>query len=180
MGYHTPDSLLDPHVGQPTLAREGGSLLARDVNALGMTHTGASHVTVIGHSYGSTTVADAAAGSGMHANNVVLVGSLGTDLAKSAADFHLLQGGHVYVGSASSDPITHLGGVQEHVPGTGVTVGLGNDPAVEGYGSTRFKAEVPGATWPWKDLHTSHEAASRFLAWATLCLVTVMRWRMTT
>jgi pimeloyl-ACP methyl ester carboxylesterase len=155
MGYHTPDSLLDPHVGQPTLAREGGSLLARDVNALGVTHTGASHVTVIGHSYGSTTVADAAAGSGMRANDVVLVGSPGTDLAKSAADFHLPQGGHVYVGSASSDPITHLGGIQEHVPGTGVTVGLGNDPAVEGYGSTRFKAEAPGATLPWKD-HSSY------------------------
>ncbi len=61
----------------------------------------------------------------------------------------------MYVGAASSDPVTHLGGVQEHVPGTGVTIGLGNDPSVEGYGSTRFKAEVPGATWPWKD-HSSY------------------------
>ncbi|MGH3542504.1 MAG: alpha/beta hydrolase [Mycobacterium sp.] len=156
MGYHAPDSLTDPQVGQPTLARNGGGLLATDVNALGVTHQGASHVTVIGHSYGSTTVADAAAGSGMHANDVVLVGPPGTDLAHSAADFHL-QGGHVYVGAASSDPITHLGGVEEHVPGTGVTIGLGNDPAVEGYGSTRFKAEVPGVTWPWKD-HSSYFA----------------------
>ena len=30
-------------------------------------------------------------------------------------------------------------------------MGLGDDPAVEGYGSTRFKAEVLGLTWPWKD-----------------------------
>ena len=52
-----------------------------------MTHgPGATHVTVIGHSYGSTTVADAAAGSGMRANDVVLVGCPGTDLAQSADD----------------------------------------------------------------------------------------------
>ncbi len=155
MGYHAPDSALDPQIGQTTLAREGGGLLAGDVNALWVTHqSGDSHVTVIGHSYGSTTVADAAAGSGMHLNDVVLVGCPGTDLAHSAADFHLPDGGHVYVGAASSDPITHLGGIQGHLPGTGVTIGLGNDPAVEGYGSTRFKAEVPGLTFPLKDHST--------------------------
>jgi pimeloyl-ACP methyl ester carboxylesterase len=154
MGYRAPDSAFDPQIGQTTLAREGGGLLAGDVNALAVTHQGTSQVTVIGHSYGSTTVADAAAGSGMHASDVVLVGSPGTDLAHSAAGFHLPEGGHVYVGAASSDPITHLGGVQGHLPGTGVTIGLGNDPAVEGYGSTRFKAEVPGLTFPLKDHST--------------------------
>ena len=155
MGYHAPDSAFDPQIGQTTLARDGGGLLAGDVNALAVTHQdGASQVTVIGHSYGSTTVADAAAGSGMHANDVVLVGCPGTDLAHSAADFHLPEGGHVYVGAASTDPITHLGGIQGHLPGTGVTIGLGNDPAVEGYGSTRFKAEAPGLTFPLKDHST--------------------------
>jgi hypothetical protein len=156
MGYHAPDSAFDPQIGQTTLARDGGGLLAGDVNALAVTHQGgASHVTVIGHSYGSTTVADAAVGSGMRANDVVLVGCPGTDLAHSAADFHLPEGGHVYVGAASTDPITHLGGIQGHLPGTGVTIGLGNDPAVEGYGSTRFKAEAPGLTFPLKD-HSSY------------------------
>ncbi|MDI3313420.1 MAG: alpha/beta hydrolase [Mycobacterium sp.] len=156
MGYHAPDSPTDLQIGQTTLARDGGHLLATDVNALGVTHEGSpSHVTVIGHSYGSTTVADAAAGSGMHTNDVVLVGCPGTDLARSAGDFNLSPGGHVYVGAASSDPITHFGGIQEHMPGTGVTIGLGNDPAVEGYGSTRFKAEVPGLTSPLSD-HSSY------------------------
>ncbi|MFA1706052.1 alpha/beta hydrolase [Mycobacterium intracellulare] len=157
MGYHAPDSALDPQIGQTTLARDGGGLLAGDVNALGVTHQSGmpSHVTVIGHSYGSTTVADAAAGSGMHANDVVLVGCPGTDLAHNAGDFHLPEGGHVYVGAASTDPITHLGGIQGHLPGTGVTVGLGSDPAGEGWGSTRFKAEAPGLTFPLKD-HSSY------------------------
>ena len=62
-------------------------------------------MTVIGHSYGSTTVADAFAGSGMHANDAVLLGCPGTDLARSAADFNL-DGGNVYVGSASTDPVS--------------------------------------------------------------------------
>ena len=156
MGYRAPDGLLDLQIGQTTLARDGGGLLSRDVNALGVTHgPGSSHVTVIGYSYGSTTVADAAAGSGMRADDVVLAGCPGTDLAHRAADFHLAAGGHVYVGAASTDPITHFGGMQEHVPGTGVTVGLGIDPAVEGYGSTRFKAEAPGLTHPLQD-HSSY------------------------
>jgi hypothetical protein len=155
MGYDAPDSLTDPQVGQTGLAHQGGQLLASDVNALSATHHDGvpSHITAIGHSYGSTTVADAAAGygmhvNGMHVNDVVLVGCPGTDMAKNASDFHLPDGGHVYVGSASTDPITFLGGMpQAQFPGTDVTVALGPDPAMDGYGSTRFKAEVPGLTW---------------------------------
>lgn len=145
MGYRTPDSLLDPAVAQPTSARAGARLLASDIDALRAAHRGASHITVIGHSYGSTTVADAAAGFGMRAHDVVLVGSPGTDLARSAEDFHLPAGGHVYVGAASWDPVTGFGGEpQLPVPGTATTLGLGRDPADDGYGSTRFKAEAPG------------------------------------
>lgn len=155
IGYDAPDSMADVRVGQPDLARQGGDLLAGDVNVLAVTNQGDSHVTVIGHSYGSTTVADAAAGSGMRVDEVVLIGSPGTDLAQSAADFHLPEGGHVYVGAASTDPVTHLGGNQSTVPGTDITVGLGNDPADDDFGSTRFRAEVPGLTDPISD-HSSY------------------------
>lgn len=152
MGYDAPDSLLDPRVGTTGLADEGGQLLASDVNALNTTHEGAAHMTVLGHSYGSTTVSDAAAGYGMHADDVVLVGCPGTDLAHGAADFHLNQGGHLYVGAASSDPVTQLSGIpQIHAPGTDFTASLGDDPAMDDFGSTRFKAEVPGLTTPWSD-----------------------------
>lgn len=155
MGYDAPDSMADVRVGQPDLARQGGDLLSGDVNALTVTSQGDSHVTVIGHSYGSTTVADAAAGSGMRVDDVVLIGSPGTDLARSAADFHLPEGGHLYVGAASTDPVTHLGGNQSTVPGTDITIGLGSDPADDDFGSTRFKAEVPGITSPIAD-HSSY------------------------
>lgn len=149
MGYNAPDSLTDLQVAQTSLAREGGALLAADVNGLNVTHgRGPAHMTVIGHSYGSTTVAAAAAGYGMRTNDAILIGCPGTDLAHTAGDFHLAPGGHVFVGAASTDPITQLGGLpQIHVPGTGVTLALGADPALDGFGSTRFKAEVPGLTF---------------------------------
>lgn len=154
MGYETPDSFTDPDIGNTTLARQGGNLLAADVNGLGVTHNGPANITVIGHSYGSTTVADAFANSGMHANNAILLGSPGTDLARSAADFQLPEGGHVYVGAASSDPITwvpQLGSTAQNYLNdklgdlVGASAGLGFDPAADSFGSIRFHAEVPGA-----------------------------------
>ncbi|OPX12974.1 alpha/beta hydrolase [Mycobacterium sp. AT1] len=152
MGYDAPDSPIDPRIGTVGLAHEGGQLLAADVNALNTTHDGDGHMTVLGHSYGSTTVSDAAAGYGMKTDDVVLVGCPGTDMAKSAADFHLNEGGHLYVGASSADPITHLGQIpQIHVPGTDFTVSLGADPAMDDFGATRFKAEVPGITFPLSD-----------------------------
>ncbi|MDG3016230.1 alpha/beta hydrolase [Speluncibacter jeojiensis] len=167
MGYETPDAPSDLRLATPELARRGGALLAADVNGLEATHVGAgAHVTVIGHSYGATTVADAAAADGMRTHDVVLVGCPGTDLARGAGDFHLT-GGDVFVGDASSDPVGHIpeavhGGADAarllpqlaplaRVSDAGVA-GLGSDPAADGYGSVRFKAEVPGGhTLSWRD-----------------------------
>ena len=165
MGYDAPDSPLDPRIATPWLARDGGELLAADVNGLGVTHEGGDRtVTVIGHSYGSTTVADAFAGSGMQADNAVLIGSPGTDLARSAADFNLPEGGQVYVGAASSDPVTWLGqggavpDILNHVLDhpLGSRAGLGTDPAGDGYGSVRFDAEVPGRSGPSFGHHSAY------------------------
>jgi hypothetical protein len=156
MGYDAPNDFSDvQRISTPELARTGGQAMAQDVNGLWSTHLGGGeHVTVIGHSYGSTTVADAFAGSGMHANDAVLIGCPGTDLAHNAASFHL-DGGHVYVGDASTDPVGMLGelnGASQQIFGgdlggqlLGRDPGLGTDPAADGFGSVRFRAEVPGA-----------------------------------
>ncbi|OMC46338.1 hypothetical protein A5745_12660 [Mycobacterium sp. IS-2888] len=148
VGYDAPNTWHDPGLYEPNMARTGAQSLAADVNALPVTHLGApSHMTVVGHSYGSTVVSDAAAAYGMHTNDVVLVGSPGTDLAHSAADFHLASGGHLYVGAASGDAVTWAPG---HVTGPGLIGptlgGLGDDPSVDGFGSTRFEAENPQYT----------------------------------
>lgn len=142
-GYDAPNSATDLRLYEPNLARIGGQALAADVNALAVTHQGPpANVTVVGHSYGSTTVADAAAEAGMHAHDIVLLGCPGTDLAGSAADFQLPAGGHLYVGDASQDEVSWFSHDNERTPVGGV--GLGADPAMDGYGSTRFKAEVAG------------------------------------
>ncbi|TRW78544.1 alpha/beta hydrolase [Mycolicibacterium sp. 018/SC-01/001] len=155
MGYDTPESFTDPNIATPGLARTGGDALAWDVNSFGVTHDPSvpQHTTVIGHSYGSTTVADAFARSGMQANDAVLLGCPGTDAARSAADFHL-NGGQVYVGDASTDPVGMLGEAGPGLPNAlndklgnmmGVSAGLGTDPAGQDFGSVRFRAEVVGA-----------------------------------
>jgi Alpha/beta hydrolase len=155
MGYDAPNDFTDPRIATPMLARTGGEALAQDVNGLWATHLGGGeHVTVLGHSYGSTTVADAFALGDMHANDAVLLGCPGTDLARNAASFHL-DGGHVFVGDASTDPVGMIGesdGVSKYVFGDdisgqllGTDPGLGTDPAGDGFGSVRFRAEVPGS-----------------------------------
>ncbi|OBH59555.1 hypothetical protein A5685_03200 [Mycobacterium colombiense] len=155
MGYDAPNDFKDLRISTPMLARTGSEALAQDVNGLWTTHLGGGqHVTVLGHSYGSTTVADAFAMHGMHANDAVLIGCPGTDMAHSAADFHL-DGGHVFVGAASTDPISLIGesnGLSKSIFGgdvvgqwRGTDPGLGVDPAADGFGSVRFRAEVPGS-----------------------------------
>ncbi len=180
MGYDAPEfdhphweqALTDPakleEVGTPWRARQAGALLAADVNGLGATHDGLTptHVTVLGHSYGSTTVADAFVNSGMRANDAVLTGCPGTDLAHSGADFRL-DGGRLYVGATSTDAISWIGesgsglpnGVNETLGGPlGPWAGLGTDPAHAGFGAVRFRAEVAGShsLTPWFTDHAHY------------------------
>ncbi|BBY39836.1 hypothetical protein MMAN_39700 [Mycobacterium mantenii] len=178
MGYDAPEfgnphweqAVTDPskleEVGTPWRARQAGALLAADVNGLSATHDGPVHVTVLGHSYGSTTVADAFAHSGMRANDAVLTGCPGTDLARKAADFHL-DGGRLYVGAASTDAISWIGdlgsglpnGLNEALGGpVGPLAGLGSDPAHAGFGVVRFRAEVAGShsVMPWFTDHSHY------------------------
>lgn len=180
MGYDAPEfdhphweqALTDPakleQVGTPWRARQAAALLAADVNGLASTHDASapSHVTVLGHSYGSTTVADAFVHSGMRANDAVLTGCPGTDLAHRAADFHL-DGGRLYVGAASTDAISWIGetgsglpnGLNETLGGPlGPWAGLGADPAHEGFGAVRFRAEVAGShsLTPWFTDHARY------------------------
>lgn len=153
MGYDAPNGFDDPRIATPWLARGGAQSLALDVDALAATHLGGSgHLTVLGHSYGSTTVADAAT-LGMPATDVVLLGCPGTDLAHSTSDFHLAAGGAVYVGDASTDPVGWLGVspaadiAANAALGSplGPVPGLGIDPAAQGFGAVRIAAEVPNS-----------------------------------
>lgn len=128
-------------------AGDGAVLLAADVAGLNAMRGGiGAHVTVIGNSYGSTTVAIAADEHDLEADDLVLTGSPGAGAADTAAD--LTTGTeHTWVASASSDVVTYLGAtpgwvpqdlVADLVPGVQQ---LGDDPADASFGAQRIQAE---------------------------------------
>lgn len=132
-GYAAPGLLQVPFA---TRARAGGRLLAADLLALSASRQvaggDAPHLTVIGHSYGSTVVGAAATAGRVPADDLVLLGSPGT-LAGSAAE--LAPAGRVWVGEARFDLVADLGA-------------FGPDPGDEDFGATRIAAEPgPGVVW---------------------------------
>ncbi len=150
-----PAGLLDGGDAAHTLteanAEAGGHALSSFVDGLNSTHEGgaaSSNLTVIGHSYGSTTSAHAAA-DGLAADNLVLIGSPGAGGGVSdVSGLHMPQG-HVYVGAADHDPVTWLGG---EIPinmatgfGLGPThlgnLGLGEDPSQHDFGAHNFAVD---------------------------------------
>ncbi|WP_432478815.1 alpha/beta hydrolase [Nocardioides sp. GXQ0305] len=142
IGYDAPDGI---GVLSEQMAEEGGGLLGDAVDDLRAgRHGDPAHLTVVGHSYGATTVSLAATGpGGLDADDVVLAGSPGAGDAGSAADLGV-RPGHVWVLRYSLDPVAALG--------SGGPVGLGEDPALDTWGATRLRAETghpgPGPGWP--------------------------------
>jgi len=140
-GYDAPDFF---NVASQNAAEEGARLLAADVNAMRTTHVGAiGTLTVVGHSYGSTTTSLALQREHLDVDQVALIGSpgLGGD-ATTVADLNL-KPSQVFVGSASRDLVTVLPRL------------LGTDPARDTVGATRFAAESPDRGWTFnKDDHS--------------------------
>ncbi len=155
IGYDAPDNVPwgegwdAAGVTGEYLAAVGGDHLADAVDGLRAEHTGPpAHLTVIGHSYGSTTAALAAYDHYLRADDLVLVGSPGAGGGTHhAADLGLAPG-HVWVGSASRDPVSWLGDrgwvSTDSVTGGG---GLGVDPSSDGFGAVRFRAEDVHRAW---------------------------------
>lgn len=115
----------------------GGALLADFVDGLRATDEGdQSHLSVIGHSYGSTTAAHAAHDHGLEADSLTLIGSPGAggDDVDHVRDLGMPEG-TVYVGSADNDFVTWLGRDGD--------LGMGRDPAQEDFGATVFPV-APG------------------------------------
>lgn len=101
LGYDAPE-FLPGQVNDPAQAREGAAILAQDVEGYRTANPGA-HVTVIGHSYGSTVVGYSAMDNGLKADDIVFVGSPG--VGASNVDQLSAGAGHVYVGGTEHDPV---------------------------------------------------------------------------
>lgn len=135
LGYDAPGY---SNVSVDNAAENGAPLLAQDVAAIRASRgENQPHLTVIGHSYGSTTASIAADRHGLDADDLVLIGSPGAGHADNVSDYEGIDGESVWVGSNSRDPVTHL---------TGGVIGpvwdpLGQDPSSESFGANRFQAE---------------------------------------
>ncbi|SEP78121.1 Alpha/beta hydrolase [Lentzea xinjiangensis] len=101
LGYDAPE-FLPGQVNDPAQAREGGAILAKDVEGYRAANPNA-HVTVIGHSYGSTVVGYSAMDNGLKADDIAFVGSPG--VGASNVDQLTAGRGHVYVGGTEHDPV---------------------------------------------------------------------------
>lgn len=122
-------------VTSPARAHSGARMLTADLAALAAARTGEpAHVTLVGHSYGSTVVGAAMQAGPRRADDLVLLGSPGV-LADRVGQLGL-SGRHTYVGEAALDPIAD----------TGV---FGADPGDRGFGATRIRVDAaPGRPWP--------------------------------
>lgn len=100
LGYDAPS--WDLSVATADNAKAGGHLLVSDVEGYRAAALGDQHVTVLGHSYGSTTVGYAAM-NGLAADDIAFLGSPGV----GASDVDQLSPGpgHVWAGASEHDPI---------------------------------------------------------------------------
>lgn len=100
LGYDAP--AMDTTVVTPDNAVAGGEALSSDVDGYRASAETRQHVTVIGHSYGSTAVGYAAM-NGLAADDVAFVGSPG--VGASTVDQLSPGAGHVWAGAAEHDPV---------------------------------------------------------------------------
>lgn len=127
VGYAAPSWRQVPFA---TRARAGGRLLTADLEALDAGRStdggGPAHVTLVGHSYGTTVIGAATRSGPKRADDLVLLGSPGV-LADDVSELGL-SGRRVYVGEAPLDPVADLGA-------------FGADPGDPAFGATPVRAD---------------------------------------
>ncbi|MFS8098228.1 alpha/beta hydrolase family protein [Lentzea alba] len=144
LGYDAPEFALG-QVDNPAQAKEGAAILAKDVAEYRDRNPGA-HVTVIGHSYGSTVVGYSAMDNGLKADDIAFVGSPG--VGASNVDQLPPGRGHVYVGGTEHDPVI------QGTSGDWFTKdGSSTGPYDSSFGATQFGTS--GEVWV-KDAHSAY------------------------
>jgi hypothetical protein len=142
IGYDAPSDWDSATVATEGRAEAGGELLSRYIDGLRASRDGSpAHLTVIGHSYGSTTTAHGATDHGLAADDIVLVGSPGAGGGVEHASELGVGADHVWAGNNSRDIVAALaddGWVGGWLLGG---AGLGNDIVEDDFGANRFQAE---------------------------------------
>lgn len=161
LGYDAPEWNLS--VVKSDRSKDGAGPLQQFADGLHVTHgAGDYHVTAMGHSYGSTVVAEAALRGGFEVDDLVTAGSPGlhTDRARNLN----VDPRHVWVGAAQDDPVAAPEGHRPLILGVTIPLGAGGlgyvaskleardhgpNPQSEGFGGNRYAVDTHGHTDYW-------------------------------
>ncbi|MEV0272201.1 alpha/beta hydrolase [Hamadaea sp. NPDC050747] len=139
LGYDSPEA--DWSAISHKRAEAGAPLLDGFVDGLHVTHgSGPAHTSVLGHSYGSTVVGNAAhSGDGLAADDIITAGSPGMDV-NTVADLQI-DPHHVWAGAAKDDPIAgplgSIWGIHD------------NEPTDPSFGANRYHVDTSGHSGYW-------------------------------
>lgn len=126
MNYNAPQGVL-PAISSGPATAAGPSIDSFQQGIYATNSSGDPHTTLIGHSYGSTAVGEAAnAPGGVQANDIVLIGSPGTDTANAAAMG--IDPSHVWASRDTNDVIVYAEGFHN------------TDPVTSAYGAHVFNS----------------------------------------
>jgi hypothetical protein len=127
------------------------------MQSLRATHDGDLHLTAMGHSYGSTVVAEAALTGRLPVDDIVTAGSPGMHTDNAS---HLMRDPHhVWAGSASNDPVSQTSNVAKWtnlIPFAGPLIseayddGHGPSPHYDGFGANRYHVDTSGHSDYWR------------------------------
>ncbi len=157
LGYDAPEipvtEASNLEVADTDRAEAGAQDLRDFTHGLRASHEGdRANLTVLGHSYGSTTVGAAASGAGgLDADNIAVVGSPGMTVDR--ADQLNVAPGHVYFGQATDDPVAWAQGTA-----------LGRGPTHPDWGGFRFETDTSGHSGYWDDGSESLANQGRIIA----------------
>ena len=161
LGYDAPET--DTSVLGSERSKQGGAALDRFVDGLRATHgSGPYRVTAVGHSYGSTVVAEAALqGNGLAVDDIVVAGSPGlhTDKASNLNIDGCEDDKHVWAGFGQGRPgvgllrrrrvrLVEVG--QPAAAGGAVESNHGQSPHREDFGGNRYKVDTEGHSDYWR------------------------------
>jgi hypothetical protein len=140
LDYSAPD--VDDEAYTDFESQRGGKALDQFIDGLRVSHEpGATHVTAIGHSYGSTVVGEAASrGNGLAVDDIVTAGSPGMNVGH-VSDLNV-DARHVWAGAAHDDPIAGTAGSIPSVHDS--------EPTDRDFGANRYHVDTGGHSGYWK------------------------------
>ncbi|MEV4705266.1 alpha/beta hydrolase [Actinoplanes sp. NPDC049316] len=146
LGYDAPDAI--PNAVSKDYAQDGAPALRSFQEGLRATHDGTpSHNTIIGHSYGSTTVGYAAKDGHLAADDLIFVGSPGVGVDSASELRFDGDSQHVYASTAKNDIISGAG--------LDDTMVHGENPDNPGFGGRQFTS-ADGSFWHPIDTHSQY------------------------